>query len=84
MTAYERKQGKRITFFTYDDASRIGMLEQLREMNEKKTNYLFGLNDLEFICTKDGGGNKLKQFLQRMDKESRSADARRLEGILGR
>lgn len=80
----ERKQGKRITFFTYDDASRIGIMEQLRNMNEKKTNYLFGLNDLEFICTKDGGGNKLNRFLQRMDKESRSADARRLEGILGR
>lgn len=80
----ERKQGKRITFFTYDDASRIGMLEQLREMNDKKTNYLFGLNDMEFICTKDGGGNKLKQFLHRMNLESRSADARRLEGILGR
>ena len=80
----ERKQGKRITFFTYDDASRIGMLEQLREMNDKKTNYLFGLNDMEFICTKGGCGNKLKQFLQRMNLESRSADARRLEGILGR
>lgn len=38
---------------------------------------------MEFICIKDGGGNKLKQFLQRMDLKSRSADARRLEGIFG-
>lgn len=53
-------------------------------MNDKKTNYLFGLNDMEFICTKGGCGNKLKQFLQRMNLKSRSADARRLEGILGR
>lgn len=79
----EREQGKRITFFTYDDASRIGILEQLREMNDKKTNYLFGLNDLEFICTKDGGGEKLEQFLLRMKKESRLAHEQNIAGIFG-
>lgn len=41
----------KIVFITYDDESRRNMLEQLREMNRKRTDYLFSLNDLEIICT---------------------------------
>lgn len=66
-----RKDGKRITFFTYDTDSRIDILNQLREMNDNKTDLLFNQNKMEIICTKDGGGKKLTSFLERMKNESR-------------
>ena len=50
-----RKDGKRITIFTFDEKSRIEILEQLRQMNDKKTDLLFNQNKMQLICTKDGG-----------------------------
>lgn len=47
----DRENSKKVTFITYDDCSRRQILRQLREMNLKRTNYLFGLNNIEFICT---------------------------------
>ena len=63
----QRANSKRITIFTYDDASRIGILEQLREMNDKNTNLLFSLNDFQFICTKENITDKerLRRFLDK-------------------
>lgn len=76
----ERKQSKKITFFTYDDASHIQIMEQLHQMNEKKTNLLFGLNDLQFIYTSEGlGSGKLRRFLKHLEDESEAAEHRKLE-----
>lgn len=72
--SFDRKDMKRITFFTYDDKSRISLLEKLREMNDKRTDLLFMLNDVDFICTKDGDSEKLQRFLKHMKESSVSAD----------
>lgn len=58
-----REKGKKITIITYDENSRIGILEQLREMNNKKTNLLFSQNNLQLICTKNENDPKLLKFL---------------------
>lgn len=77
-----RNQSKRITIFTYDDDSRINLMEQLREMNDKNTNLLYSMNDFQFICTKDGLENeKLQNFLSHLKKDSKQADADRLEQL---
>lgn len=72
-----RKDSKRVTFFTYDNASAIEILFQLRQMNEKKTNLLYNLNNFQIICTKDVSSKRLDSFLQRMNDESSEVDERR-------
>lgn len=47
----DRNNSKKVTIITYDDYSRRQILRQLREMNYRRTNYLFGLNQVDFICT---------------------------------
>ncbi|MBR3883930.1 MAG: hypothetical protein IKJ31_04145 [Bacteroidaceae bacterium] len=59
-----RKESKRVTIFTYDNASRIEIMRQLRNMNEKSTELLFGLNKFEVICTKDGVTEQVKRFIE--------------------
>jgi hypothetical protein len=54
----KKEDSKIITIFTYDNKSRLEILTQLRSMNEKKTNLLFSLNQLNIFCTKDGEGDK--------------------------
>ncbi len=71
-----RKDSKRITIFTYDDTSRIEILKQLRNMNDKKTALLFNQNKMEIICTNGGGEKRLTDFLKRMKEESVVEDNR--------
>lgn len=73
-----REKGKRITIFTYDDCSRISILEQLRNMNDRKTSLLFSLNDFQVICTKDGESDKLMQFFEHLRQTSKEEDAKQL------
>jgi len=61
-----RKDAKKITIFTYDDASRIAILTQLRKMNEKKTNLLYNQNDFKIIMTSRGESPELKTFLKHL------------------
>lgn len=77
----DSKDMKRITFFTYDDQSRISLLEKLREMNDKRTDLLFMLNDMSFICTKDGDAEKVQNFLTHMKESSVSADVARANSL---
>ena len=42
---------KKIRIFTKNEASRLDILAQLRNMNNKKTNQLFDLNDFRIYCT---------------------------------
>lgn len=63
-----RKEGKRITIFTFNEDSRIEILEQLRRMNDKKTDLLFNQNQMQIICTKDGGGSRLTTFLKNLEE----------------
>ena len=61
-----RKDAKKITIFTYDDASRLAILGQLRKMNEKKTNLLYNQNDFKIIMTSRGDSPDLKTFLEHL------------------
>lgn len=60
----DRANSKKVTIITYDEYSRRQILRQLREMNQKRTNYLFGLNDVGFICT---SANEPKINLKKID-----------------
>ena len=63
------RKAKTIRIFTYDESSRIDILFQLREMNEKRTDKLYDLNDLEIYRTKDDKdkiNNYLKQLSARL------------------
>lgn len=60
----DRGNSKKVTIITYDEYSRRQILRQLREMNQKRTNYLFGLNDVGFICT---SANEPKINLKKID-----------------
>ena len=74
-----RENGKRITIFTYDDNSRLQIMEQLRFMNDKRTNLLFGMNDLNVIHTKDrSDDNKLDAFLKHLKEDSSEAHRTKL------
>lgn len=42
---------KKIRIFTYDENSRLEILSQLREMNERRVNYLYDLNDFRIFRT---------------------------------
>lgn len=65
-----RKNAKRVTIFTYDEASRMNILRQLRAMNEKRVNYMFGQNQFEFIRTGvESDKYKLTRFLRRLTEE---------------
>lgn len=77
----QRANFKRIIIFTYNDASRIGILEQLREMNDKNTNLLFSQNDFQFICTKEGMTDKgrLKRFFNHLFEDSKTNKMNRLD-----
>lgn len=74
----ERKDGKDITIITYNEASRISILEQLRRMNNKRTDQLFLLNRLQFICTADGETGKLDKFLKHLEDDSEETHQRQL------
>jgi len=47
----QEKDSKTIIIVTYDESSRMGILTQLRNMNDGRINYLFDCNDLRFYKT---------------------------------
>lgn len=49
----DRSFSRKVTIITYDDSSRRQILRQLREMNNRRTNYLFAFNEVDFICTSE-------------------------------
>lgn len=63
----EKPKRKKITIFTYNEKSRLNILSQLRRMNEKRVNYLFDLNDVEFFRTGCHEDQKnIDNFLEKM------------------
>lgn len=60
---------KCVTIFTYDDTSRIAILRQLREMNDKKMQLMFNNNDFCIIRTSecyDQDNQLFVEFLNRL------------------
>lgn len=56
---------KYITIFTYDDKERYKILNNLRNMNNKRNEELYDLNDLKIFCTKnDMDYKKIEDFFQ--------------------
>lgn len=56
-----------IRIFTYDEKSRRDILIRLREMNNKRTDYIFDLCDFNLYRTKDGiDKNKIDIFLKEL------------------
>lgn len=78
-----REKGKKITIFTYDEDSRISILEQLRNMNDRKTSLLFSLNDFQVICTKDRANEKFAQFFKHLRQTSEEEEKIQLNRIAG-
>lgn len=76
-----REKGKKITIFTYDDSSRISILEQLRDMNDRKTSLLFSLNDFQVICTKDGKSERLLHFLKHLQQTGKEEELKRINRL---
>lgn len=62
----KRNASKRISIFTCDDASRMSILKQLREMNQKRTDLLFSQNDLKIFMTNGSDEIKIEGFLSEL------------------
>ena len=58
---------KIIRIFTYNEMSRRDILFQLREMNERRTDKLYDLNDMEIYRTKDDEG-KINDYLSQLSR----------------
>ena len=65
-----RKDGKRITFFTKDNHSRLQILEQLRLMNPGKMEHLQNDNEFTIVMTEAPDKVFLKQFFENLSKDS--------------
>lgn len=73
---------KKIRIFTFDEYSRLKLLEQLREMNERRVNYLYDLNDLQFYKTSDESDfAEIDKFFGELNQSSRDSHNRRLQEI---
>ena len=58
-----------IRIFTYDEQSRRDILLQLRNMNERRTNYLYDLCHLEIYRTKDNIDDvKIEKYFKELEK----------------
>ena len=71
-----RSDGKKITIFTHDAASRLSILKQLRNMNEKRTDLLFNQNELNIFMTDGTDEGKITKFLSDFSKR-----IRRISGV---
>ncbi len=56
----------RIRIFTYNEQSRIEILTQLRNMNERKTNLLYGLCDFAIYRTDGSDKNRINNYLEKL------------------
>ena len=63
------KRNLRLSIFTYDHKSRINLLQQLRNMNQKKTDMLFALCDFQIFMTDKNckDSHRIDMFLQDLD-----------------
>ncbi len=61
---------KTLTFFTYDEASRLNILHNINERTGNKISQLFRMHDVQFIRTSNPNDtSKTKKFIQARDIE---------------
>lgn len=78
----DRAGAKKITIFTFDDASRLSILNQLRTMNDKKTSLLVNKNDFKIHMTKKGATQELELFLQHLRNTSKDVHMKRFAKLV--
>lgn len=62
------KDAKVITIFTRNNESRMDILDQLRAMNNKRLDHLYGKNYFHIICTDGSEEMRVGEFLNHIDK----------------
>lgn len=71
----DRINKRKVTIFTYNDKSRMDIMVQLRNMNEKKSELLYGFNDFNVICTDGSDEQKVKEFIEYQHKNTKEMRA---------
>ena len=66
----DKANKRKVTIFTFNDESRLDIMKQLRNMNHKQTELLYGLNDFNIICTDGTNERKINEFLDYQEKYS--------------
>ena len=64
-----KKDSKRITFITNNDNSRMDLLDQLRDMNNKHIDRLFSRNKIDFVLSSDGNSPEFEVLIDRLNKK---------------
>lgn len=75
------KKDLRLSIFTYNEESRMNILQQLRNMNHKRTDYLFALCNFQLFMTDHDCGDttRITCFLRDLDSRLKSNNAYILE-----
>lgn len=77
-----KEQSKEITIFTYDIESQFDICDQLRNMNDRKLDSLFGNNILRLFRTSDcQDTSQYNEFLDHLRKTSKDADHEKLNRL---
>lgn len=77
-----KEESKRITIFTYDEESQMDICDQLRNMNDRKLDSLYGNNILQIFRTKDCEGTRqYKDFLNHLKDTSKAAHTSKMRYI---
>lgn len=81
-----KEQSKEITIFTYDTESQFDICDQLRNMNDRKLDSLFGNNILRIFRTSDCRNtsqyNKFLNHLRRTSKDTDHENLNRLASMI--
>ncbi len=75
---------KWLSFFTYDESSRMDLLDRLQEMNNRRLDLMFGNNQLQFFKTKDGITPQLNKYLQHLKDTSKGAHREKMHRLASR
>lgn len=76
------KDIKWLSFFTYDETSRMDLLDRLQEMNNRRLDLMFGNNHLQFFKTKDGITPQLNKYLQHLRDTSKAAHREKMHRLV--
>lgn len=77
-----KEQSKEITIFTYDIESQFDICDQLRNMNDRKLDSLFGNNILRILRTSDCQNTEpYNSFLDHLEKTSKGSDREKMNRL---
>lgn len=77
-------QEKWLSFFTYDENSRLDLLDRLQQMNNRRLDLMFGNINMQFFKTSDGMTPELNEYLQHLKDTSKSAHQERMRYLVSR